>query len=406
MGASKLGERIIVFEVYAMFLLTGAACVSIGTSLLHLSRYFEITISHAAILASAMALGRVSTVFISSMITERFGSKFSLTLGIILLALFCLGIPVTKSFVLAAVSSVLGGIGQGLHDSSSPVILQHVFKKNYHRAVSMTQVFFGIGSFITPLVFSLLLLLGMRWQLLYYGLFVLALVMISAMLFVKMPLEGGLKPHKEGINLSSVKENISMRVIVLFILLTFTYTAVINTVYTYTAAYNINLGLNESVSVTMLTMFSIGTIIGSLVFTMVLKYFTVTGVLFFNCIASFLIFCFIKSVSIVGILLSGYFVFGSLFGVIYSLLVSTSTEMMPKRASFAAAMVAFFSGSADILSPLVTGRLVDWRGIKMSFQYAFLMGLGMVAFVTVFYFIYRKAETKSEVCKISSNEEA
>lgn len=145
MDKIKTGNRIIVFEVYAMFMLTGAACVSIGTSLLHLSNYFEVTISHAAILASAMALGRVSTVFISSVITEKFGSKFSLLLGITMLGLFCIGIPLTHNFIIAAVGAALGGIGQGLQDSSSPVILQYVFKENYHRAVSMTQVFFGIG---------------------------------------------------------------------------------------------------------------------------------------------------------------------------------------------------------------------------------------------------------------------
>ena len=405
MGTNKLGEKILVFEVYAMFMLVGAACVSIGTSLLHLSQYYEITISHAAVLASAMALGRVSTVFISSMITERFGSKFSLSAGIILLGIFCLGIPSTKSFILAAVCAALGGIGQGLSDSSCPVILQHVFKENYHRAVSMTQVFYGIGNFITPFVFSLLLLAGMKWQLLYYGLFLLALVMIAVMQFVRVQVSETTKQKAEAKKVEKPKEKINRKVVILFILLAFTYTAMVNTVYTYTAAYNMSLGFDESVSVTMLTMFSIGTMLGSLFFTWVLKYFRVTSVMFFNCIVSFVIFQLIRIITAEAVLLSGYFVFGSLFGVVYSFLVSASTEMMPSRASFAAAMVAFCSGSADILSPLITGQLVNRWGIGMSFKYGSFMGTGMVILVTAFYFAFVRAEKKKHYSMQAIEEE-
>ena len=394
MGTSRLGKKILIFEVYVMYMLVGAACVSIGTSLMHLSQFYEITISHAAVLASAMALGRVSTVFISSMVTERFGSKFSLSAGIILVGIFCLGIPSTRNFILAAICAALGGIGQGLSDSSCPVILQHVFKDNYHRAVSMTQVFFGIGNFITPFVFSLLLLAGIKWQLLYYGLFFLAMVMIVVMQFVRMQTTGEKKQSAEKKSLESPKGRINRKVIIMFILLTFTYTAMINTVYTYTTAYNMSLGFEESVSVTMLTMFSIGTIIGSLIFAWVLKYFRVTSVMFFNCVASFVIFQAIKVFTSEPILLPGYFAFGSLFGVVYSFLISVSTEMMPGRASFAAAMVAFCSGSADILSPLITGQLVNRFGTGMSFQYATFMGIAMVIFVTAFYFVHARTERK------------
>lgn len=404
MNKTRIGNRIIVLEVYAMFMLTGAACVSIGTSLLHLSKYFQVTISHAAILASAMAIGRVSTVFISSIVTERFGSKFSLLLGMIMLMFFCLSIPLTNNFVIAAVGAAFGGIGQGLQDSSSPVILQYVFKENYHRAVSMTQVFFGIGSFLTPLIFSLLLLLEMDWRILYYGLFLLAAIMLLFMPFAKIPKGGELQSHLEPRSLNKEKESMKLKTIIIFILLVFTYTAVINTVYTYTAAYNMNLGLGESVSVSMLTMFSIGSMAGALVFTIILKYFKVVSVLIFNCILSFVIFSFIKSTSLISILLPGYFIFGALFGVVYSLLVSASTEMMPRRASFAAALVAFFSGSADILSPLITGKLVNMRGIQMSFKYAFLMGCAMVIFVTAFYLVYRRAEGKRAYGRIIKEE--
>lgn len=402
MHTDKIGSKIMVFEVFAMFMLTGAACVSIGTSLLHLSQFFEVTISHAAILASAMALGRVSTVFISSIITEKFGCKFSLLLGIIMVVLFCLSIPLTHNFVIAAVGAAFGGIGQGLQDSSSPVILQYEFKENYHRAVSMTQVFFGIGSFLTPLVFSLLLFLGMDWRILYYGLFALAGIMLFFMPYAKIPKGAELHQHMESRNLIKEKETIKPLKILLFILLVFTYTAVINTIYTYTAAYNISIGLSESVSVSMLTIFSIGSMIGALVFTVVLKYFKVISVLIFNCIMSFIIFSIIKSTNVIGILLPGYFVFGGLFGVVYSLLVSASTEMMPKRASFAAALVAFFSGSADILSPLITGKLVNISGIQMSFKYASIMGYAMVFFAAAYYLVYIRAKMKNKAYHINT----
>lgn len=218
--------------------------------------------------------------------------------------------------------------------------------------------------------------------------------MIVIMQFVRMQATGEKKQGAEKKSAESPKGRINRKVIILFILFAFTYTAMINTVYTYTTAYNMSLGFDESVSVTMLTMFSIGTIIGSLIFAWVLKYFRVASVMFFNCIASFVIFQAIKMVTAKSILLPGYFAFGSLFGVVYSFLISVSTEMMPGRASFAAAMVAFCSGSADILSPLITGQLVNRFGTGMSFQYATFMGIAMVIFVTAFYFVHARTERK------------
>jgi len=213
------------------------------------------------------------------------------------------------------------------------------------------------------------------------------------------------KQKAEAKSVEKPKGKINPKVVILFILLAFTYTAMVNTVYTYTATYNMSLGFNESVSVTMLTMFSIGTMVGSLIFTWVLKYFRVTSVMFFNCVVSFVIFQLIRIITAEAILLPGYFAFGSLFGVVYSFLVSASTEMMPSRASFAAAMVAFCSGSADILSPLITGQLVNRWGIGMSFQYGSFMGTAMVILVTAFYFVYARAGRRKQYSMQALEEE-
>lgn len=55
-------KMLAAFEVYALYLLTGAACITIGSSMTQLIAHYGVSLAAVATLGSAFALGRVVTV--------------------------------------------------------------------------------------------------------------------------------------------------------------------------------------------------------------------------------------------------------------------------------------------------------------------------------------------------------
>ncbi len=375
-----------VFESYALYLLTGAACVCLGSSLPSLIQHYGISLAKAAALVSAMAVGRVSTVFFSGMLTEKLGNRFSLTSGVVLLSLYLSFIPNTKNYFLAIVLSALAGVGQGLQDSVCPVILSNAFPNHYASAVSAGQAFFAAGCFLPPLIMSFLLATGNSWKIMYYCFVVLAVIMLILSPFVKTAAPA-VKMNKEPARKKQLSKS-RFLIFLLFGIITFGYCAVTNTFHTYTSSYLMSFGIKESVSVSVLTLFSVGGMAGAIVFIAILKKLHTTTVLWMN--TSIGLVC-----VIIAILLKSELAFficfsitGFFYGVLFSVLVTLSTELMPDHTGIAAALVGFIGGSADIMSPLITGAFVNSFGVSSTFLYILVMAAVTAGTAIVLRFIF------------------
>ena len=60
-------------------------------------------------------------------------------------------------------------------------------------------------------------------------------------------------------------------------------------------------------------------------------------------------------------------------GVLFSVIVTIATRIGYKHISVASSLVATAGGASDILTPVVTGFLVEKLGIGFSFSYAAMM---------------------------------
>lgn len=113
----KKRYKLIGFLAFAMYFLTGATCVLVGSSLPQLVEMYGMTLEKVVLLGSAYALGRVLTVYITGRMTEKLGPIKVLAAGIILTASFLMGIPLIVNFyagiftVVAAFSAVSSTLG-------------------------------------------------------------------------------------------------------------------------------------------------------------------------------------------------------------------------------------------------------------------------------------------------------
>lgn len=361
----------LAFLAYAMYFLTGAACIVVGSSLPHLVKMYGMELNRVVLLGSAYALGRVLTVYITGRLVEKMGPMKVLAGGVFLIGMFLFGIPTIVNYYAGLVFAFLGGVGMGAQDTVCPVLFSAVYKENYAGSLSAGQALFGLGNFAMPFLVGVLLSGSLPFYYSYYILLVVPVAMLICIPFAKMEAGGGQKEEEEGVKPLYAKN----RVLVYgaLILVYASYSAVVNAIGLYTSSFAESLGISASTSAFMLTTYNVGCVIGSVVFVAILKKAKVQKVLLVNCLCALAAIGTALAVNRVAVYFTGLFIAGFFLGVLFSVIVTIATRIGYEHISIASSLVATAGGASDILTPVVTGFLVGQLGIGIAFPYAMLM---------------------------------
>jgi MFS family permease len=362
-----------VAEAFALYLLTGAACLILGSSLPQLILHFDSELAAVAALGSAFAVGRVATVFFMGRLTEKLGAKRMMGMGIFLLLAFFGGIPLTHSVKAAMVFSILGGIGMGVQDTVCPVIFVKAFPVRYPGAISAGQAFFGAGCFMPSLILGFILRKNLSFFHAYRIFEGFCVLMLILWFFMEPDGEGAPKPAF----VSNGGRRSPRRLWLLFALICVFYCAATNTIGLYTAGYGISLGFPPERAVYLLTMYNTGGMIGSLFFSALMRKIRPVNLLCVNLGAALFFFATLFFSRLFVPLMASYFLAGFGLGVLFSVLVLLAVDLHAGKAGRAGAFTAIVSGGADIITPLVTGALITARGI--SFNLWFVRGVLVLA---------------------------
>ncbi len=364
-------KRLIAFLAFAMYFLTGAACIVVGSSLPHLVKLYDMDLEKVVLLGSAYAMGRLSTVYFTGRMVEKFGPMKVLAGGVLMVAAFLFGIPTIVNYYAGMCFAFLGGVGMGAQDTVCPLLLSMVAKENYAGSLSAGQALFGLGSFATPFLVGLLLSNSLPFYYAYYILLVVPIVMLVIIPFVKLDGKGTGQGQEENVKPLYVKRA-WIAYTAMFVVCA-AYSAVVNTLGLYISSFAEGIGISQATSAFMLTVYNIGCVCGSFLFVIILKKVSVQFVLLGNFVlagAALLLSMVINRVEIYFIC---FFVAGFFLGVLFSVIVTIATRIGYKRISVASSLVATASGASDILTPIITGMVVSALGIHMSVGYAILM---------------------------------
>lgn len=371
-------HKLMAFLAFAMYFLTGAACIVVGSSLPHLVKMYQMKLDRVVLLGSAYALGRVLTVYGTGRLVERQGPLKVLAAGVALIAIFLFGIPTIANYYAGLFFACLGGIGMGAQDTVCPVLLSSAYKKNYAGSLSAGQALFGLGNFATPFMIGLLLSEKLPFYFSYYILLSVPVIMLVTISFVKPEIQGAEKKVEDGVTPLYMKHTLSACTAI--VVLCAAYSAVVNTLGLYISSFAEAIGISGAVSAFMLTAYNVGCVTGSFVFVVILRRIKAQTVLLANNIMALLavagaLFLNNPVTYFVGLLIAGFFL-----GVLFSVIVAVATRIGYRHISIAGSLVATAGGLSDILTPVVTGVLVSRLGIRVSFYYAlFMMAVSIAA---------------------------
>ncbi len=378
-------DKLIAFLAFAMYFLTGAACIVVGSSLPHLVKMYDMHLDKIVLFSSAYALGRVSTVYMTGRMVEKLGPMKVLAYGTVLIAAFLFGIPTIVNYYAGMAFAFLGGVGMGAQDTVCPVLLSGVFPKHYAGSMSAGQAFLGLGNFATPFLVGVMLSGKLPFYYSYYILLIVPIVMLLCIPFVKYDRGAeGEEQAREKVNPLYVKNRAMAYGAILIICIT--YSAIVNTLMMYISSFAESLGIASSTAAFMLTAYNVGCFVGSLTFVLILRKISEQNVLFFNhvfALAALVLMLLINTTQMyfVGVAIAGFFL-----GVLFSVIVTIATRIDHEHISRVSSLIATVGGGSDIITPMITGALVARFGVRVSFDYAILMIVITIAATAVLRF--------------------
>lgn len=371
----KSSNKILVgFLAFAMYFLTGAACVMVGSSMPQLVEMYHMPISKVVILGSAYALGRILTVLITGKMVEKLGSLKVLFAGVFLTGVFLAGVPTFQNFYAGLVFTFIGGVGMGSQDATTPVLLSYTFsKKAYDGSLSGGQGIFGVGTFVAPFLIGVFLKGKLPFYLSYYVLAAFAVLMLILIPFARIDRNSSSTDEKEN---ETVKPLYTKNAIVSYIsifVVVFAFSALSSALGLYIAAFAQSIGVSASNAAFMFTVYNIGCVIGGFVFMIVLRFIKSQTVLMMNCACAFVAIAVALMINKPQAYFVCLFIAGLFLGVLFSVIVAISTRIGYKHMSIASSLVATASGAGDFLTPMITGAVVASFGLKSAFTFSLAM---------------------------------
>lgn len=371
-GIKNRNDYLAAFEAFAMYLLTGAACLALGSGMSQLINHYHASLIEVAALTSAFSLGRLVTVFGTGYLTERVGTKQVFAAGTILIGAFLIGVPLTQNYYLGLFFCALGGIGMGAQDACCPIILNSVFPKSYASAMSAGQAVFCAGCFLTPMIMSRVLLVHLSFSYTFFAVAILAVVMLVVLPFVKMPTVSSFAENE-----AHAAHAIKLRNVIIgysaLIIACMAYCAATNTISTFTTTFAESIGMSSSAGNSLLSSYNIGCMLGSIAFIAILRKVKESTVLWCNIAVAMGAMCVAVLINRVEVYYAALFLTGCFMGVLFSVFVTLATGLKPEHASLAAAVIAVACGFADTATPIGVSTIVTAHGAMVAYYIAIIL---------------------------------
>jgi MFS transporter, FHS family, L-fucose permease len=116
----------------------------------------------------------------TGLLMDRFGAKPLLLLGVFLMAAGCLVIVWAENYPLMLAMTFTVGVGVTIVQTAGNPLIQHLDRvENYHRNLTLTIGFCGIGAFLGPFILAFIQGTGRSWQSLYVVFALLCMVLLG-----------------------------------------------------------------------------------------------------------------------------------------------------------------------------------------------------------------------------------
>ena len=170
--------------LYLNYLIHGMGVLLITLNMANLQEQWGTDRAGVSIVISSLGIGKLATI-VTGFLSDRYGRKPFIYLGIVSYLIFFFGILLTKNIYMAYFFGILAGMANSFLDSGTYPALMESFPNSASRANVLIKAFVSAGQFLLPFIISLLI-----WANMWFGwsfIIAAALIVISGIYLIKMP---------------------------------------------------------------------------------------------------------------------------------------------------------------------------------------------------------------------------
>jgi fucose permease len=168
------------------------------------------------------------------------------------------------------------------------------------------------------------------------------------------------------------------------------YCSICGSLASYMTTIMESLGNSQEVSAYILSVYNLFALLGSLAFAVILRKVSESAVLAFNSISTLLVFTASVLINKTAFYFVGMAITGFFTGVLFSIIVAIATRIDYEHISLAGAYISMFGGIGDIITPVITSKLVSIYSVHVINKVVIILLVFMSLLSAVIYKITRK----------------
>ena len=387
--------------MYINYFIHGMGAIILAQNIDFLMEQLNTNKAGVSYVISALGLGRLIVLFVSGVLSDKYGRKPFVLLGMGTYVLFMGGILISTNVTMAFFFALLAGMANSFMDAGTYPALTECFPNASGSANVAIKAFISAGQFILPWIISFLIANN-----LYYGwsfIFCIIVFVINGLFIFKLkfpefkPVEKA-ETTTENVE-SNVKANFWIEGICL-ILIGFTATATFQVIANWLPSFAREVaGVEQTISLKLISIYSTGSIVSVFVTSiLVAKWIKQVRFTFVYPLISLIMLTVLWMFPSTMTCIIAAFVIGfSAAGGVLQLALTSMSELFPSSKGKITGIVFTSSSLASTIVPSITGILAD---INLSHVILFDIGitaLGVILalIVNIRYNIVKKNELKA-----------
>lgn len=372
--------------LYINYFVHGMGAIILSQNMDALMQQFNTDRAGVSYVISGLGIGRLLVLFVSGALSDKFGRKPFVLLGMVTYVAFLGGILVAPNVAVAFIFAVLAGMANSFMDSGTYPALMEAFPESSGSANIIIKAFIAAGQFLLPFIISFLIANDLWYG--YSFLFCIAIFIINGLFLLKLTFP----PHK--VEKAEVKEesvsnepksNFWIEGVAL-ILIGFTATATFYIIQNYLPTYAQEVaGMEKSAALKLISLYSAGSFTAVIVTSiLVAKWIKQVRFVFvyplISLIMLVLLYLFPSSIMcIVGAFVIGY----SAAGGVLQLALTTMSELFPKNKGTITGIVYTASSIASSVLPALIGIISNSNVSNIMLLNIVITAIGVVLALVV-----------------------
>ncbi|GIP44773.1 putative MFS-type transporter YfkL [Paenibacillus sp. J45TS6] len=385
--------------MYINYFLYGMVNIILASHMSFLTESLHTNAAGISLLVSAIGFGRLATLYVSGLLSDRFGRKPFIIIAGILMAVFLVGIPLSPNLGTAVIFAVLAGVANACMDSGTYPALIEAFPKAAGSATVLVRGVISVGASLLPIM--ILFIMNQGW---FYGyaFFLPAVIFLLNTFLIYRAKFPSIKCNDENKETKTVTEEAPQKPVfhsppkfriegLCLILLGFTGPALLYVMQLWLPTYGQQMiGLTEAESLKLISYYNIGSLVSVFFLVIALsKWLKPVSVILLYPILSLFAFILLLTVKSHMAVIAAVFLIGFTISGVLQLSLTVMSEFFSERKGQITGFMYTATSISYTTIPFVTGLLLEHFHVRSVFELA--VAINLISIVLAIVVNYRYA---------------